>query len=194
MDSLASLAKAWLLGLVPWRWLLQRLLGLYSLSFLLFLAMGPSTLPVSFSLLYLTLHAVFLLNNSRTAYGVYQAYSGCSSGPSSLVSSCDLQSLDSENLDEKTLDASSSVTLDLEGHIGDSSQTDWPAAPGSVPPTAAQIVPPLKGVKHMILIPNYKESMETLTETLDILASHEGALSCYKVCTVNPNTPRPKGP
>jgi cellulose synthase/poly-beta-1,6-N-acetylglucosamine synthase-like glycosyltransferase len=36
-------------------------------------------------------------------------------------------------------------------------------------------------VSHIIILPNYKESMETLTETLDVLASHEQALSNYSV-------------
>ena len=34
-------------------------------------------------------------------------------------------------------------------------------------------------VQHLIILPNYKESMETLTETLDILASHEQASVNY---------------
>lgn len=34
---------------------------------------------------------------------------------------------------------------------------------------------------HAIVIPNYKEEMETLRETLDVLASHPQAHSCYDV-------------
>lgn len=34
---------------------------------------------------------------------------------------------------------------------------------------------------HAIVIPNYKEEMETLRETLDVLASHPQAQSCYDV-------------
>lgn len=34
---------------------------------------------------------------------------------------------------------------------------------------------------HAIVIPNYKEEVETLRETLDVLASHPQAQSCYDV-------------
>lgn len=34
---------------------------------------------------------------------------------------------------------------------------------------------------HAIVIPNYKEEMDTLRETLDVLASHPQAQSCYDV-------------
>lgn len=36
-------------------------------------------------------------------------------------------------------------------------------------------------IRHVIIIPNYKEEMETLLETLDVLASHELAKNTYKV-------------
>lgn len=41
---------------------------------------------------------------------------------------------------------------------------------------------PFDRVMHVIIIPNYKEDMDTLCETLDILASHSRALTQYKVC------------
>ncbi|KAJ3402816.1 hypothetical protein HDV05_008227, partial [Chytridiales sp. JEL 0842] len=37
-------------------------------------------------------------------------------------------------------------------------------------------------VEHLIILPNYKEDMGTLCETLDVLASHSRALKSYKVC------------
>ncbi|KAJ3071856.1 hypothetical protein HDU98_004706 [Podochytrium sp. JEL0797] len=40
----------------------------------------------------------------------------------------------------------------------------------------------VKDIFHVIVIPNYKESLETLTETLDVLASHALAKTNYKVC------------
>lgn len=36
-------------------------------------------------------------------------------------------------------------------------------------------------VRHIIIIPNYKEEMETLMETLETLANHDLAKSAYKV-------------
>jgi hypothetical protein len=41
---------------------------------------------------------------------------------------------------------------------------------------------PFDSISHMIILPNYKESMETLQETLDVLASHQRALTQYRVC------------
>jgi hypothetical protein len=41
---------------------------------------------------------------------------------------------------------------------------------------------PFDSVSHVIVLPNYKEEMETLCETLDVLASHTRALTQYKVC------------
>ncbi|KAJ3016843.1 UNVERIFIED_CONTAM: hypothetical protein HDU68_012003, partial [Siphonaria sp. JEL0065] len=40
----------------------------------------------------------------------------------------------------------------------------------------------IKDIYHVIIIPNYKESIETLVETLDVLASHPISKSNYKVC------------
>ncbi|KAJ3029195.1 UNVERIFIED_CONTAM: hypothetical protein HDU68_012782 [Siphonaria sp. JEL0065] len=37
-------------------------------------------------------------------------------------------------------------------------------------------------VAHVIIIPGYKENMDTWCETLDILASHRMAMSQYKIC------------
>lgn len=40
---------------------------------------------------------------------------------------------------------------------------------------------PFDMVDHIIILPNYKEEMDTLCETLDVLASHSMALTQYKV-------------
>ncbi|KAI9203187.1 uncharacterized protein BJ171DRAFT_154483 [Polychytrium aggregatum] len=41
---------------------------------------------------------------------------------------------------------------------------------------------PYGSVEHVVIIPNYKETWDTLCETLDILASHGRALTQYRVC------------
>jgi hypothetical protein len=41
-------------------------------------------------------------------------------------------------------------------------------------------------VIHAIVIPNYKEEVDTLRETLDVLASHPQAQSCYDVSRKKP--------
>lgn len=40
---------------------------------------------------------------------------------------------------------------------------------------------PSKAIIHAIVIPNYKEEIDTLRETLDVLASHPQARACYDV-------------
>ena len=50
----------------------------------------------------------------------------------------------------------------------------------------------LDDVVHVILVPNYKESLETLCETLDVLASHDRAVLQYKVNTALPTPPSQK--
>ncbi|KAK6095170.1 hypothetical protein MT418_004622 [Batrachochytrium dendrobatidis] len=37
-------------------------------------------------------------------------------------------------------------------------------------------------IMHIIIVPNYKETMDTLCETLDVLASHRRAMTQYKIC------------
>ncbi|KAJ3201469.1 hypothetical protein HDU67_001326, partial [Dinochytrium kinnereticum] len=41
---------------------------------------------------------------------------------------------------------------------------------------------PYDHISHIIILPNYKEDMDTLCETLDVLASHNRAVSQYKIC------------
>lgn len=41
---------------------------------------------------------------------------------------------------------------------------------------------PFNAVKHIIIIPQYKEDLDTMYDTLDVLSSHEMAISHYKVC------------
>ena len=40
---------------------------------------------------------------------------------------------------------------------------------------------------HTIILPNYKEEMDTLRETLEVLASHQLARSSYEVSGSKPN-------
>ena len=43
---------------------------------------------------------------------------------------------------------------------------------------------PFNSIIHVIIIPNYKEDLNTLMETLDILASHEQSLRQYRVLII----------
>ncbi len=41
---------------------------------------------------------------------------------------------------------------------------------------------PLNTISHIIILPNYKETLDTLCESLDVLSSHSKALSQYRIC------------
>jgi hypothetical protein len=41
---------------------------------------------------------------------------------------------------------------------------------------------PYDSITHVIILPNYKEDMDTLCESLDVLASHRRALTQYRLC------------
>jgi hypothetical protein len=43
-------------------------------------------------------------------------------------------------------------------------------------------------VLHAIILPNYKEDMDTLKETLEVLASHPQAKSSYEVGHTRPKS------
>ncbi|KAJ3195415.1 hypothetical protein HK101_000257, partial [Irineochytrium annulatum] len=66
------------------------------------------------------------------------------------------------------------------------STTDWfmkyIKATGTVNGTDTTHDLPYDHVVHIIIIPNYKEDLDTLCETLDVLASHSRAVSQYKIC------------
>lgn len=46
---------------------------------------------------------------------------------------------------------------------------------------------PFNHIVHLIILPNYAEDMDTLFETLDVLASHSLALTQYKVINLIKN-------
>jgi hypothetical protein len=41
---------------------------------------------------------------------------------------------------------------------------------------------PIDTISHIIILPNYKETLDTLCESLDVLASHTKALTQYRIC------------
>lgn len=145
MDSRTH-ALASLFVIIPWKSLLQRLLGVWNLVFLLLCIAGPTHAPIAYALYYATLHMFFISNNLRTFWGVYQAYTG-------------------------------TITH---------SKTDWVGRycehAGVASPLDRRHDLPYSSISHTIIIPNYKETMDTLSDTLDVLASHEMALTHYKIC------------
>ncbi|KAI8592065.1 glycosyl transferase family group 2-domain-containing protein [Geranomyces variabilis] len=134
------------LAQVPWKPILQRLPGTLLLCMLPFAVFGPVYAPTMFGLYYIILHSAFMLNNVRSAYGMYIAYTNAK-----------LYSL-----------------------------TDWVAkyceATNTVDGNDTRHDLPFEQITHVVILPNYKEEMDTLCETLDVLASHERAVTSYKIC------------
>ncbi|KAJ8322558.1 hypothetical protein BDV3_004132 [Batrachochytrium dendrobatidis] len=66
------------------------------------------------------------------------------------------------------------------------SSTDWTEKYCQTTGAASAADPsrelPLDDIMHVVIVPNYKEEMETLCETLEVLASHSHALTQYKIC------------
>ncbi|KAJ3297004.1 hypothetical protein HK104_000972 [Borealophlyctis nickersoniae] len=134
------------LARVPWKPIFQRLPGTWLLLLLPFAIFGPVYLPASFGIYYFILHFLFLLNNCRSAYGMYVCYNNAKMY---------------------------SVTDWLQKYCDDT---------GTVDGNDTRHDLPYEHVVHVIILPNYKEEMDTLCETLDVLASHTRAVSQYKVC------------
>lgn len=162
----AAMTSLPLLALVPWKPVLQRALGMYSLFFLAAVLLGPFLAPVQFSFYYVALHCLFLVNNTRTAWAVVKTYYNCISPlkNSSLATTHQASLEDEENM---VLKSSTKIPAHATNNGTKNTNTTLEAMQETL--------------YHMIILPNYKESMETLTETLDVLASHQNALVSYKV-------------
>ena len=113
---------------LPWKHILQRIPGVVTICYLSWLFWGPIMTPVTFAIVYILLHILFISHGIRSCYAVYKVYH-------------------------------QSVQV---------SKTNYD-------------VPETEDLRHIIILPNYKEGMDTLCETLDVLASHSRALSQYQV-------------
>ncbi|TPX33311.1 hypothetical protein SmJEL517_g03715 [Synchytrium microbalum] len=131
---------------MPWRDIFQRVPGVILISLVIFAIFGPAYTPILYCIYFVGLNFNFLLNNIRTAYGVY--------------------------IGNK--------------HAREHSCTDWLKKycdeTGTVDGMDTRHDLPYDTIVHVIILPNYKEEMETLCETLDVLASHTRALTQYKIC------------
>jgi hypothetical protein len=70
--------------------------------------------------------------------------------------------------------ASSSSSSPTSSTSSDAGDFDLEKCSGDTTPVTDTVV-------HAIIIPNYKEEIDTLTETLDVLASHPQARECYDI-------------
>ncbi|TPX38579.1 hypothetical protein SeMB42_g06650 [Synchytrium endobioticum] len=131
---------------LPWRQILQRFPGILLIFLVAFAIFGPAYAPVLYSFYFLALHVNFLVNNFRTAYGVYIG---------------------------NKLAREHSFTNWLQKYCDETGTSDGMDTRHDLP---------FDTIVHIIILPNYKEEMETLCETLDVLASHTRALTQYKIC------------
>lgn len=144
MPSPLDIAK--LLSKIPWKAILQRMLGVWNIGFIIFCFIGPVMYPILYSAYFIILHVIFAVQNVRNYIGSYNGYHQCVKH----------------------------------------SKTDWAqrycdeANVTSIHGLAHDL--PFGSVNHIIIVPNYLESMETLIDTLDVLASHDMALTNYIVC------------
>ena len=170
---------------LPLKSIFQRIPGLWLLSLFPFAVWGPIYAPYLFGFYYTILHLLFFLNNCRSAYGVYVAYNSAkihsttdwyqkflddtSSSHSSTAAAT--PSSDKSN--------SNSLKTDGDGIISYAHQ-HRPLHPAPLTHHHHHDLP-FDHIVHVIILPNYKEDMGTLEDTLDVLASHSRALTQYKV-------------
>ncbi|KAI9202182.1 glycosyl transferase family group 2-domain-containing protein [Polychytrium aggregatum] len=182
----------------------QRLPGIWLICTLLISSIGPYFTPQLFVAIYLFLQVIFVLNGLRTAWAMiaiyfasvkhsktdwYQKY--LADAPQSpepaptpsptppLLVLADAQKPDSTDLVDTSASVSSPCTALPEKDL----DSDASSSDGS----AVTLVDSKRNsrfyqVRHVIIIPNYKEDIGTLTETLDVLASHTIAKAQYKIC------------
>ncbi|KAJ3065482.1 hypothetical protein HDU98_011150 [Podochytrium sp. JEL0797] len=138
------------------RAILQRLPGVLILLVLPYLLFAPYYAPTLFSIYYGFLLACFMLFSMRTAAGITFTL---------------IQSRRNARIDwVQKRDQEVSTLRDAMGLKGEEAGT------------AAEELMTIRDILHVIVIPNYKESIETLKETLDVLASHAIAKTNYKIC------------
>ncbi|KAJ3188085.1 hypothetical protein HK101_009214, partial [Irineochytrium annulatum] len=148
---------------IPWKPIFQRLPGTWLLLLLPFAVLGPAHAPVAYALYYTVLHLLFFANNCRSAYATRIAFN-----EARLTSTTDWSGKYAEEAEKSKMESSSASAESAEE--------------GLVKPPRARFDLPFDHVVHIIVLPNYKEDMDTLCETLDVLASHSRAVSQYKIC------------
>ncbi|KAJ3071854.1 hypothetical protein HDU98_004704 [Podochytrium sp. JEL0797] len=140
------------------RQILQRLPGVLVLLVFPYLMFMPYYFPALFSVYYGFLMAAFLLFSTRSALGVMSTVRS-----SWMHAKTDWVQKREHDVALKLKYLEGSAAWEEKGEL----QMEMLL---------------VQDIFHVIVIPNYKESIETLTETLDVLASHELARSNYKVC------------
>ncbi|KYK55560.1 hypothetical protein DCS_07523 [Drechmeria coniospora] len=156
-------------------------------------ASGPGILPLSFAYYCLLIHACVFAFPLRACWALW----GITRSLKRAVSGTPLESLEQDSLRRHRSHGSgaSSETLMSEpmasgGHGSSSTMIETSDAEFTTYADGANTARHL--VIHAIVIPNYKEEMDLLKETLHVLASHPQAACSYDVRVTEPQVPRPR--
>ncbi|KAI9343145.1 glycosyl transferase family group 2-domain-containing protein [Obelidium mucronatum] len=135
------------------RHLFQRLPGFFVLATIPFLMLAPYYTPTFFAVYYAILMIAISIISLRTTFGIMFT----------VITSYQKSKTDWQLKREQHV----AVVKEKLGSCGELDQ---------------ELLLTVDDVFHVIVVPNYKESVGTLTETLDVLASHSLAKTNYKVC------------
>lgn len=131
---------------------LQRLPGILLTSLVPFSFLGPTSFPYIYYMYYAFLKLCTLINAIRTTHGLRTAYH-------QVVAS-----------------SQTDWCMKYRSHVNNDSMGKYPTTQ-----SRENALKVFDDVRHVIVIPNFKEDLGTLKETLDVLASHARAKSQYTV-------------
>ncbi|KAJ3413202.1 hypothetical protein HDV05_008336 [Chytridiales sp. JEL 0842] len=137
---------------LPWDAIFQRLPGIWLLSMIPFGVIGPLYIPVLYSAYLFLLHFFYLVNNVRSAYAMFVT---------------NMWVRHHSKTDWK------GETITFVSDAWQKAIEDGTGLPDCIP---------YERIRHVIVIPNYKEELEVLHETLSVLASHPDAPESYMIC------------
>ncbi|KAI8832289.1 hypothetical protein BJ741DRAFT_614924 [Chytriomyces cf. hyalinus JEL632] len=153
---------------LPWKSVLQRVPGVWLVAVFVLGLLGPAHAPLLFSVYFVLVHVLSLMASLRVAYGAYHA--------KRMAAKCSYTDWAKEweqHIERSSGGLTVSSRIDMgaleSGGGGGMERVDREGLSFNL-------------INHVIIIPNYKENMDTLCETLDVLASHSRAISQYKVC------------
>ncbi|KAJ3024861.1 UNVERIFIED_CONTAM: hypothetical protein HDU68_007704 [Siphonaria sp. JEL0065] len=134
----------------------QRLSGLAVLLMMPFLMLAPYYAPTFFAFYYTVLMIAISIITFRTVVGIF------------VTTALSIRKAKTDWMLKREQDVDSLLKL-----RGSDSKAEF---------GADDELMTIQEVMHVIVVPNYKETLGTLTETLDVLASHALAKTNYKVC------------
>lgn len=163
----------------------QRLLGIIFILFFAFFFLGPPFAPSAYWIMTMVVLGMLVLNGIRIASGLVitsvQVKRYVRTDWTAKCAEHDRAVVDAAAAAEAAAgDAETSAAADGASAV----PVDSTAVVVAGEDDAAKTAPSLTyaQVRHLIVVPNYKEELETLIETLDTLANHKMARTHYKVC------------